>query len=240
MNEAAKKLREISRNEIVGPNFTGEEYYQATNPGVQFIGGSIDWANEAQTSESFKITITNNGTSAEDVDIAICPGMYGSAGAIVVPMGTTIDGIIADGTVINTSGKEVTCSGAPSTILEFKDYILKNPTRFTKMQIRVSDAEQLQEQLHVIRYNPFKGKVSSPINPATYIKEANNNDKLVAFMLNDFQLDHQTVVYLKVLAGVTMSITMWPGATANNAAELAQESKKALRAGKFNHEAKNL
>jgi hypothetical protein len=238
--QAKHNLSAMGNPRMIGADFTGNEYYGLPkNPGIQFIGGQTDWKNERQDAKSYKITITNTGTSAEDKHIALCPAFYTAAGSIVVPNATTIDAIIADGTIDSTSGKEVVCTGAPMSVASFKDYILNNPTRFTKIQIRSNNAEQLQELIQVIKVNPFTGLSPEQISPATYLKEANNNDKLVTFYLNDLQLDRQTILYLKVLAGATFTITLWPGATVNNAAELAVEALRQRGAGVFNHEALN-
>jgi hypothetical protein len=77
------------------------------------------------------------------------------------------------------------------------------------------------------------------ISPSTYLKAENANDKLVNFWHNNFQLDRQTIVYFKLLAGATVTFTFWPGGTANQAAELAIEAARAKRAELYDHEANN-
>jgi hypothetical protein len=239
MTEQAKNILKNMPAQMVGPQFTGREYYNTLNTGIQFSGNAQDWGNEAQTTRNFKFTLNNTGTSADDQIIALCPGPYGAAADIKVPAGTTITAIVADGNIITTQDKVVSCVGSPTSVAIFKDYILNNPTRATKIQIRSNSAEQLQELIQIVKINPFTGMSPEQISPATYLKPENANDKLVNFFLNDFQLDRQTIVYFKLLAGASISITIWPGATANQAAELAVEAAKAKRANLYDHEKNN-
>jgi hypothetical protein len=239
-NAAAQELQKLTNKNLVGPSYDGG-YFGAENrnPGIQFIGTAQDFSNEIQTSETYKITLSNQGTAAEDQLIAINLGAFASAAEVATHCGVSLAAVVADGTIIATTDKVVTCSGYPTSLIEFKSYVKNNATRFTKIQMNVTTPEQLQEPLGILVSNPFRGRVPSQIAPSNYIDPKNNNNKLVEFFMNDFQLDDQSVVYFKLLAGEKVTMTFFPGATSNAAAELKMAASQARLTGKFNHEDRN-
>lgn len=240
-------VRSMANDALIGPRFdgkrpgfTGSEYYGAPHPVVRFMGPSNDYKNEFNKSESYKIRLSNKGTSAENQIIAITPGGESTAANIVVPSGVTIAAIIGDGNedkqIITTSGKEVTCEGSPASVSRFLRYVERNPLRIIGMQMRVDDAEQLQESITVVKHNITRTPAASTINPADHLKASDSNEKLVEFGINHLQFDDQTTVYFTLLANVTVTITLFLGATVNPAALLAVDAKKAYSQLGINNE----
>ena len=100
------------------PAFAGGDMKAVVMPYVQFFGNS-SFAEEEQSRIGYTITLKNTGAQAEDQHIAICPAYFGTANAIQTADGDAISAIIADGTIIATADKEVSCVGSPQPIERF-------------------------------------------------------------------------------------------------------------------------
>jgi len=240
-----QNVRELANAKLVGPRmdgqrpaFVGTEYLGAPNPVVRFFGSGNNYQNEFQKSKSYKLKFTNTGSAATDKIIAISPGGEASAANITVPGGVTVDAIVGDGTIISTLNEEVTCIGSPEKVARFLRYIDRNPLRISGMQLRSSSAEQLQEPFTVVKHNITRTPAAETIDPGNFIKSADSNDKLVEFGINHLQADDQTTIYFKLLAGVTLTISMYLGATVNPAALLAVDAAKAYETFSINNEQK--
>lgn len=251
-NIAKEQLAQMGNPNMIGADFNGNGgipapftgYYEPKPQfGLNFTGNANSFANELQSGKYFRFTISNTGANSTDKLIALFPGRHTSAADIVVPQGVTIDAIVGDGTILAASGAgvfdAVTCTGSPMRVADFLNFIDKSPVRFPKIQIKSNSADQLAEDIQIVKVDAFQGFAPYQLSPGNYTSEKNQSDKMVTFYSNSLQADNQTIAYFKLLAGTSVIITLWPGATANLAADLAGEAKKALVANIFDHEKYN-
>lgn len=220
----------------LGSNFSGYEgqpfadaeirgrYIGLNDPSLQFTGGSSSFMDENKSGKTYAITITNTGAAAVDRILALHPGFLTDVADIKDPNGTSVAAIVSDGTVINTADATVVCSGKPGKIAHFKEFVNRNPTRFTGMKMLVNDSDQFEETLYMSRITPFGGLGYDQIVPGAYKNATQTDDKRVEIPLQNFQLDNQTTIVFTLKAGRSVTFTFFLGAIKNSAAELAAKA----------------
>lgn len=212
------------------PNFTNralgsfaqEQEVRRASMVNRAIGATVpNFDAESRANEVFKIKLTNSAVA--DKLIVLHPGALTTVTEIASVLGVTADAIAKDGVVIADA---VSCATKQGTSLEFlQRYVNRNPTRIIKIQVEVSDETQLSEDLIFAKINPFAKAGEVPLNPAAIKKETNNQSKLVTLTPNNVQLDDQTVWYLNLLAGKTITLNLTMGVSSNAAAVLETQSR---------------
>jgi hypothetical protein len=179
------------------------------------------FSEETRANQVFPIKIVNSDTA--DKIIIIHPGALLNVSQIAAVLGVTADAIAKEGVVITD---KVNCSTKVGTLMEyFQQFINRNPSRLFRIQVSASNEEQLNESLVIAGISPFKKCEEQVLNPAAYKKETNTNTKLVTITPKDIQLDDQTVMYVNVLAGATLTLNLSIGASANQAAVLKKQAE---------------
>lgn len=195
---------------------------------IFFPGTGQDFQSEDLSNKIFRIVLSNNGTSAEDQLICLCPGNYTSLAELNALGIGTVTGIIDDGTIIATANKAVTCTGEPSLVKSFKRSYLKHPTRITGMIFKVTNTAQFNESVQVFLDDPYtKGMIpEDQIIPMAYEANTQFNDKLIKVPLDHFQFDDEHVVLLNLVANTTLTLTFSIGAIKNINYGLENEARK--------------
>jgi hypothetical protein len=85
----------------------------------------------------------------------------------------------------------------------------------------------LSEDLVFAKINPFAKAGEITLNPAATKKETNNQSKLVTLNPSNIQLDDQTVWYVNLLAGATLTLNLTMGVSNNRAAVLSEQAELA-------------
>lgn len=222
---------EIAALQNLSPAYEGS-YTGAGDPGLQFNGGASSFADENKTGLHYSMTLANAGANAVDRLIAIVPGYLSNAADIKDAAGNVVDAIIKEGLVIGVvaDGDALFANGLPKSLNEFLGFIKYNPTRFTGLKMKVDDAEQFDESIYIKQMSPFRNLTDDQIYPANYKDSSQTDDKRVEIPLENFQMDNNTIVIMKVKAGRTVTLTWFAGAIKNNAYELAVKAQTA-RAG---------
>jgi len=191
---------------------------------VRLSGGGSTFADEKATQSVFQIKLNNIGLT--DKVIALHPGALTLA-EIATIAGVTVDAIAKDGVIIADS---VTGSTKTNTTLSFfQKFVNANPTRIIRMQISSNEEDQMGETLTLAKVNPVNKLGSQEITPSNYKRQSDLQSKLVVVDLPNFQLDDQSVWYTTLLAGRTLTINLYLGASRNDAAlleELASASQR--------------
>ncbi len=194
------------------------------------VGAMIpNFSTETGANQGLQIKIVNNA----DTDKVIClfPGDLPTKQEISDVLGVTVDAIAVEGTTIPVNGAvgAVLVTTQEGTTMGYSQRFMKsNPTRWTRIQFKSNLEEQMDEALVFAHSNPFEKVGVKKINPGLYGKETNQNAKMITVSPNDIQIDDQTVVFIKVLAGATLQLNVLIGACSNRAAVLASQAKTAF------------
>ena len=73
--------------------------------------------------------------------------------------------------------------------------------------------------------SPFKREGQLELNFGALKRETNQNTKLVTINPKDVQIDDQTVIYINLLAGATLTLNMSMGVGANTAKVLKKQAE---------------
>lgn len=186
------------------------------------IGASLPiFGDETAANEVIPITLVNSDTVNHL--IAIHAGDLTKL-QIASILGVTVDAIATE--AVDTITGKVTCTTEPGTQMEYiQKFVNRNPTRVIRMQISASSEEQLNQSIVIAGVSPFRKVGQKKITPSAYKKESNQNVKLVTVTLKDLQLDDQTVVYVNLLAGATLSLNLMIGTVSNSAAVLDRQAR---------------
>lgn len=218
--------RNLSNYEGAEYNYTG---YEDTN--LQFVGPAQNsFVNESQNALSFSMKFTNTDANAVD-RIALCPGYFTTASLIKDEAGTACAAIVTDGTIIGTANDLNRLVGIAinKPIQEFLDFVKRNPTRVIGIKMLVDNATQFDSVIYVKQNSPFRNLQDSTINPNTFKDETNNDPLRVSIPTQNLQFDDQSTVTTKILAGRTVTYSLYIGGIVNPAASL---SNKAVAAQK--------
>ena len=216
----------------LGSDFSGYEGQEEANrdarriytgygdPALQFTGGSSSFTDEDKSNKTYSLTIRNMGASAVDRVLALHPGYLTNVADMKDASGNQAAAIVADGTIINTSGAEVTCVGKPQKISHLQAFLNTNPTRFTGLKMLVNNSDQFEQDIYIQKLSPFVGLGYETINPGLYKNSSQTDDKRVEIPLQNFQVDNQSLIMFTLKAGREVTFTFNLGAIKNAAAEL--------------------
>ena len=219
------KYPNLSDRAIGADSIAAEMRLRDNNKIMRALGAAVpSFTDEARANQVFPIKITNTDTA--DHLVAIFAGDLDLISEITSILGITVDGIAKESADIITG--KVTCATAPGTTIEyFQKFVKRNPTRIMQIKVKSNLEEQLDEPLVFSHINPFAKAGQQVLNPGAYAKETNQNNKLVTIPVRDIQLDDQTVLYVNILAGSTLQLSLTVGATSNAAAVLAKQAEVA-------------
>lgn len=204
------------------PGFAGYEGYNGFgDPSIQFIGNASNFSDEGKSGLTYTMVITNQGASAVDRKLAICPGYFTDAADIKDASGTAVDAIIAQGTIIGAGGTICTGAGTPKSITEFLAFIKYNPVRFTGLKMLVDNSAQFDNSIYVKQNSPFRNLQDREITPNVYKDSTQTDDKRVEIPLEQYQMDNNTTVITTISASRKVTLNWFVGAIKNPAYELA-------------------
>ena len=174
---------------------------------------------ETATQSIFLIELSNTG--AADKVIALHAGALATVGDIATLTGVTVDAIAVNGVVIPAA---VSCTTKANTLIShFQKYVNSNPTRIIRIKAESNEDDQMAEAIILKKISPVKSLGSQELFPSNYKRQSDLQTKLVIMdLVNGEQLDDQTVMYVNLLAGRTLSLTLFLGASINTAANLEQ------------------
>lgn len=185
---------------------------------ARVTGSGAPISAEKATQAIFQIKLNN----IDDVDhiIALHAGSFLTVTEIASLIGVSVDAIAKSGVVIVD---KVTCATKANTLLEqFQRYLNLNPTRIIRMKVESNEEDQLSESLMLAKYSPVTKLGAQEIIPSNSKRQSDLQTKLVLIDLPDHQLDDQTVFYTNLLAGRTLTLTLFLGAAINTASNLEQ------------------
>lgn len=205
-------------------NFAQEQQTRRAGMVNRAVGIAIpNFDAEAAATQVFRIKLTNSG--ATEKRIVLHPGMLATHGEINAILGISADAIAKNGETIPSA---VTCSTKGNTSVEFlQKFVNSNPTRIIRIQVEASTETQLSEDLIFAKINPFAKAGEITLNPAATKKETNNQSKLVTLNPSNIQLDDQTVWFVNILAGATLTLNLTMGVSSNRAAVLSEQAELA-------------
>ena len=182
---------------------------------VDFDGNNKSFAAKVGAGRIFTITIASAADATKTV--ILNQGYSNSEN----PAGSIV---LAEGTVTG-----ITTTGSPKSFNNLRDFTLYNPTLVNGFKIRArNSATQLENQVTIQELTPFKTPSSRVISLSAYQDENTYQDKVVT-VPEQFILSNQTLVYTQVLAGETITVTLFCSAILNTALSLQKKSEKAAR-----------
>jgi hypothetical protein len=205
----------------LSPGYEGSIYTGQGDAGIEFLGNASSFADEGKSGLIYTMVITNQGASASDRSLAICPGYFSTASDIKDSNGTAVAAIVAEGTIVGAGATACTGAGTPKSITEFLAFIKYNPVRFTGLKMLVDDSAQFDNILYVKQNSPFRNLVDRQILPNAYKDSTQTDDKRVEIPLEDYQMDNNTTVITTISASRKVTFNWFVGAIKNAAYELA-------------------
>ena len=211
--------KELSNRANGSMSFADESRLRKLN---RAAGAAIPaFSDESNATQVFPIKLVNSDTA--DKLICIHPAALSTVSEIATILGITVDAIAKEGVVITD---KVTCSTKTGMLLEYAQRFLNaNPQRVIRLQVSASSEEQLNESIVFASINPFKKEGQLELNPGALKRETNQNTKLITINPKDIQIDDQTVIYVNLLAGATLSLNLSMGVGANTAKVLAKQAE---------------
>jgi len=215
----------------VKANAEGEsEGYVGAGDTILDFGKANSFVDESRAEKRFNISIKNHSQS--DETIVLFPGYK-----------TSYEGktILTDGNFKTTEGANNTTvvvlsakSTGTQTIECLKNYIKNNPTRLSKIDIKVDNEEQLDEPFTYRETSPFQSDVVVVRTPSDYIGSDTQNPKAAAIdETKGFVLSDTTELEFKLRAGRTINLSLVFGASVdmtkaiNKKAEIAADTAAA-------------
>lgn len=200
--------------------FEGSTNYTGYGDDMLDFGGNFSFASVTDAQRTYVMTLVNAHTAA--LKTYLLPG-------ISYYSGHSIDGVAKDGTYYDTAhtGTHFTGSGSPSTIAEFYSFLMNNPIQLLGMRIEGSLTAQVQQQIEVTEFSPFRQLGSRVWNLNTNQTENTYRDKIVTFATAGIVMGGQTQMKLTVPAACTTTVTFYCGAILNPHAALANKTTRA-------------
>lgn len=223
-------------DEFEGTEYEGSDnYVGADDDHVDFNGHGKSFLNEDRSSITYSFKLQN--ATLVKKTVALTPTYLGTAAALALATGETVDGILTDGAII--AGLTGTAGNSKLTIAGLQAFIKQNPTRVLEMTIVSNDTSSFEEKITFQHLSPFRALDNNTIPLTDYIKPDQFNTKKaivpIAKEYGNVQLDDQTMILLPIggtdtvaVTGVILNITLRLGAIMNQAGAL---NKKATRAG---------
>ena len=176
--------------------------------GVDGFGGE---SSNPFTGLNVAFELTNQGSGAEARLIAFSKGWYDAAADMRDAQGHTPDAVIADGTLISTINKEVTCAGKSCRVADVAGMLAKNACRLKGIKLAVDDAVQLDEEIQVVQLTAEGPKALKRIIPSSSKTEDQQDPKRVSIDLTDdlVVLGADVVVMANLAAGRKCTYTLF-------------------------------
>lgn len=209
------QLLDYDGQEVLG--YTGDD-----DDMLDFSGNVANFAVEGGIDKQFTFTVTNAAVANRT---AYLWAGYLLGNATLAP-GQLVDGAFND---INGDVGLTGASNVEKTIAELKQFLLYNPTRLIGMIIKSDVANQIQNDIILQPLDPFRGTESFYIRPKTFVNQNTFQDKTVTFPVDNVSLDDQMTMKLSFLASSVTTITMFFGATLNQAKALRKKAKRAKK-----------
>jgi hypothetical protein len=193
--------------------------------------GEVTFADEQQFAEDhqFAFTLTNTGTAAVARTIALCPAYFthDQVNLMTDNRGNPIDAIVKEGIVIGTvaANNPLVCASENKPIDELLQFTRFNPTRFLGIKMQCANAAQFGQALNIKQVSPFRNLQDRTLIPDSYKSSLQYDATRVEIPLDNFQFDNNTIVAWKILAGTTVTITLFGGAILNIAMELDRKAR---------------
>jgi hypothetical protein len=141
--------------------------------------------------------------------------------------GHSVDALIDDGIIYAeaadpTKKITVTAINKESSIRHFLKYIDSNPTTFLGLHISSDDASMYETELITRRCSVFgyDREIRIPFQDA-FTSENKNEKKII--VTADFQFDSETVAFLSIPSGATVTITLVAGAVESSGVALTKK-----------------
>lgn len=167
--------------------------------------------NNPFSGENISLEVINQGTAAEDRLLAISAGWYDKAADIKDFDGNVCDAILADGTFINTTNKEVSARGKNCKVADTVKMFSNTPCRIKGIKLYADDTDQLDEEIQILRLTPNGPQVVKRIVPSSSKDEGNNDALRVSIDLTDdmITIGEDTTFLLKLAAGRKCTYTIY-------------------------------
>lgn len=216
-------------------------YIGLNDPHLSFMGNQTSFLNESSSGVQFGFNIKNN-TGAQKT-ICINPAYISTmlvSGANVLftkaseisAAGYPVDAVIDDGTILDGGAGAtvvVTPSRSTSKVRDFLNFVKRNPTRITKMEISAGARAQLEFFITKYPINPFIRERESYINVGEFIKETNNIDNKVTITGNPLQFDDQSLIIMELKKDADLNFNFYVGAVQNDAGLLNNKAVTATQ-----------
>ena len=196
------------------------------NNGLINFGGSTSFDEEDKTNQVYTVSLTNSGTTSKR--IVIFPGQAASLEEIKNVAGFVADAIAKNGTVIEDGEKNPVVTCIAQNLEYFQRFLCTNPTRVVEMQISVSDKKQLAQLITISKLSPYCTLGATSFTPNQYRKASDNDTLMAQVNITTLQFDDQSVFDVVVAPGCSIDITMYMGASRNDAYTLSEQAKIAF------------
>lgn len=188
--------------------------------------GTEAYAAEKNSNSSFTFAVTNAG--ATEKRIVLFPGLLSTLAKLNAATGIDADCIAIDGVSLEEGGNAIITVSSRRSLELFQEYVKRNPTRISSIQLQVSNQQQLSKPFTITGISPYKGAGNEEFIPQTTQKTSDSNTNLANISFKHFQLDDQKVLDFVLIAGATIQITMFTSVERNAAYTLQAEAVAAL------------
>lgn len=212
---------------MTGADFTDAIARARRQNSVRFNGVTPEDAADFLISK-YTIQYTLTSVAASSVKLALLPGYFNSVTEINASRGLALDAIINEGDIKDTAStpaKIATGKGEPYPINELLRFVYRNPQCFTHLKLLASSPDQLYNNIEIVHLSPYHGLASDRLNPSMYKTANQTNDKMADIPLPDFQMDDQTLLYITLNAGASLTFIWSAGAQWNEASDLHELAK---------------
>lgn len=155
--------------------------------------------------------VDNTDTSAVARLLALSTGWYDNASEIKDLQGHSVDAILKDGEVIDTTNKKVTATGKNCIIADTVKMLKSTPCRIKGIKLSADDTEQLDCEIQVLKLTPNGPQVIARIIPSSSKDDSSLDAKRVSVDLSDtlVMCGEDVVILLNVAAGHKCSYTFY-------------------------------
>ncbi|MBO0930356.1 hypothetical protein [Fibrella aquatilis] len=183
------------------------------NPVLDFGPEDVHFGSNYKKGRAFTLQITNSAVAAGQDNgvrkLCMFAGLDQLVGAGTVP------GLLKDG-AFNDIDAKAGLSGISQeakTILALQKYLTTRPTLLKAMHLQFSDALQAGAAFRISYDDPFAVKPDRTLRSSTnYDQNTNNTNYLVVDRIDEI-LDGDTSMYYQLNPGITVTITLYFGAS---------------------------
>lgn len=211
MNE--EELEALARSNY--SNMNGDKNYDGFgDDAVDFAGKMNSFLSKVGAKRIFTVKIVSATTDKN----VVLNNPYSST---ETPSGAIV---LAEGAV-----SSITTTGTPKSFDNFAGFCNRNPTLVKGFKFKAKESDtQLDVQIIVVELTPFRTPESRQIVIGAYQDENTYQTKTVT-VPEEIIFSHQTLVYFSLLAGETVTITLFCTAILNTALMLQKKSDRAKR-----------